>query len=361
MRVLQLIDSLRPGGAEKMSVTYANALAKRIDGSFLCCTRKEGLLKSEMSPEVGYLFLDKKNTLDIEAFWNLRRYVKKEGIDIIQAHSSSWFLALLVKLSLPQIVLVWHDHYGRKLKERKAASLKAASRFFDGIISVNLDLEFWARKYLNAKEVIFIRNFLSEDRGIDHNNKYVLLGDEEALKVICLANFRAQKNHINLLEAFLKVRENSRKITLHLVGKVEQNDYTKRIDQFIETNALQDEVFLYGAQQNVDSMLRGADIGVLSSDSEGLPVALLEYGFAGLPVVCTQVGQCEEIVSGSGEIVEPGNSSALAEGIIGYIREEEKRRRDAVAFRKKVVREYSENEVIPGAVNFFHNLIRNKA
>ena len=48
MRVLQLIDCLRSGGAERMSVTYANALAKRIEGSFLCCTRKEGLLKKQL-------------------------------------------------------------------------------------------------------------------------------------------------------------------------------------------------------------------------------------------------------------------------------------------------------------------------
>src|SRR5690606_5619236 len=111
MRVLQLIDSLRSGGAERMSVTYANALVKRIDASFLCCTRKEGLLKKQLSPEVGYLFLNKKSTLDLQAFRKLRNFVKENKIDLIQAHSSSWFLALMVKLSLPKLKLVWHDHY----------------------------------------------------------------------------------------------------------------------------------------------------------------------------------------------------------------------------------------------------------
>ena len=60
MRVLQLIDSLRPGGAEKMAMTYANALVGQVEGSYLCCSRMEGMLKESLLPEVGYLFLNKK-------------------------------------------------------------------------------------------------------------------------------------------------------------------------------------------------------------------------------------------------------------------------------------------------------------
>src|SRR5690606_1386313 len=116
MRVLQLIDSLRPGGAERMAVNYANGLASRIDASFLCCTRMEGLLKEQLSPEVGYLFLDKKSVFDRKAFLLLKRFIKENRIDLIQAHSSSFFLAVLIKMSLPGIKLVWHDHYGRELK-----------------------------------------------------------------------------------------------------------------------------------------------------------------------------------------------------------------------------------------------------
>ena len=59
MRVLQLIDSLDAGGAERMSVTIANALSTRIDRSYLCTSRKEGVLKSDLKKDVGYLFLRK--------------------------------------------------------------------------------------------------------------------------------------------------------------------------------------------------------------------------------------------------------------------------------------------------------------
>ncbi len=38
MKVLQLIDSLHAGGAERVAVNYANALASRVEKSFLCAT-----------------------------------------------------------------------------------------------------------------------------------------------------------------------------------------------------------------------------------------------------------------------------------------------------------------------------------
>ena len=92
MRILQLIDSLRPGGAEKMAVNIANALLPHVEGSYLCCTRKEGMLKDEIKPEVGYLFLNKKSRLDPKAILRLRKYIIDNKIDIVHAHSTSFFL-----------------------------------------------------------------------------------------------------------------------------------------------------------------------------------------------------------------------------------------------------------------------------
>jgi len=72
MRILQIIDSLDIGGAEKMAVNYANSLSVARDFSGLVATRKEGHLKSQIHPDVNYLFLGKKKAIDISAILRLR-------------------------------------------------------------------------------------------------------------------------------------------------------------------------------------------------------------------------------------------------------------------------------------------------
>ena len=57
MRVLQLIDSLNAGGAEKLAVSYANTLADMSLVSFFCATRCEGVLKNQINyNKVNYNF-----------------------------------------------------------------------------------------------------------------------------------------------------------------------------------------------------------------------------------------------------------------------------------------------------------------
>ena len=69
-----------------------------------------------------------------------------------------------------------------------------------------------------------------------------------------------------------------------------------RVQERIQQHGLESHVFLLGSRSDVPSILSGCDIGVLSSASEGMPLALLEYGVAGLPTVATRVGQVPEIL-----------------------------------------------------------------
>ncbi|MFD0977960.1 glycosyltransferase [Salinimicrobium gaetbulicola] len=352
MRVLQIIDSLRSGGAEQMAVSYANALSGKIEGSYLCCTRREGLLNAKIAKEVGYVFLNKKHSFDLKAFLKLRRFVVKNEIDLLQAHSTSWFLAVMLKITLCEVKLVWHDHYGRELKNRPAYPLKAFSGFLDGVISVNPDLKNWALDTLKAKKVIFFKNFLpsiSLERGAKLNG-------ENDLKIICVANFRPQKDHLTLLKAFQRLLLSTKeKVSLHLIGKDNQDEYSEKVQQFIREHALKD-VHIYGEQESIGFLLDQADIAVLSSSSEGLPVALLEYGRAGLPVVCTNVGQCEEVIGGFGKLVEPEEPNALMKALLQYVNNEQQRSQDARNFQQKVLSEYSEELIIPQVIRFMQSL-----
>lgn len=131
MRIAQIIDSLDVGGAEKMAINYANALANHIDFSGIVATRKEGNLKYQIHPNVSYIFLNRKKTIDLKAVLTLKKYCKENKITHLQPHSSSYFTALLVKLVYFKIAIIWHDHNGLSefLSSRKSFALKIASFF----------------------------------------------------------------------------------------------------------------------------------------------------------------------------------------------------------------------------------------
>jgi glycosyltransferase involved in cell wall biosynthesis len=71
---------------------------------------------------------------------------------------------------------------------------------------------------------------------------------------------------------------------------------------------------LLGLRSDVAAVLASADIFVLPSLSEGLPLALLEAMFSGCPIVASDVGDVGVALAqgNAGLLVEPGNAAALA-------------------------------------------------
>lgn len=81
------------------------------------------------------MFLDKKKALDIKSILKLNKFIKQNKITIIHAHSTSFFIATIVKLVNRNVKLFWHDHYGKseQLNKRSSFVLKVCSRFFTHI------------------------------------------------------------------------------------------------------------------------------------------------------------------------------------------------------------------------------------
>lgn len=356
MRVLQLIDSLRPGGAEKMAVTYANALVGQVNGSYLCCTRMEGMLKQQLKPEVGYLFLNKKSSLDLKSLLKLRDFIKSNQISIVHAHSTSFFLAGCLKFTGLKFKLVWQDHYGESelLKEREHKVLSIFSRLFSGIVSVNSQLKKWAERHLECRNVVEIKNFIPESIPVI-NSGMRLKGKEDDFKIICVANFRPQKDHLNLIKAFESLSADLPG-SLHLIGANFEDRYSGSVLNAIKGSPSSDRIFYYGEQSEISGLLAQANLGILASRSEGLPVALLEYGMAGLSVIVTEVGQCREVVGDFGLLVPPNDPVALAEAITFYFKNTEKRRKDAFEFQQNILKNYSEKSVLSTLTEFYKKL-----
>ena len=295
MRILQIIDSLEAGGAERMAVNYANALADEIDFSGLVATRKEGTLWNQLNQKVSYLFLNKKRAIDIKALIRLRNYVIQNKVSVVHAHGTSFFIAILLKFTFPKIKIIWHEHYGARVNESRIDNfmLLFSSIFFSSVFVVNPQLEIWVKKNLFMKKVYHIPNFAI----LDENQPMVtFLNGNNHKRIVCLANLKKPKNHASLLLAFKEMKLQDLGWSLHLIGNDYNDSYSDDLKVFININNLQKAVFIYGIQNDIQHILSQATIGILSSTDEGFPVSLLEYGLAKLPVVSTNVGYCSEII-----------------------------------------------------------------
>lgn len=356
LKVLHIIDSLALGGAERVAVNMSNALADEGIETHLCVTRNDGLLRDFVSDKVALFFLNKSGTFDFGALMRLAKYVKHNHINVIHAHSSSIFLAVIIK-SICRIKIVWHDHYGNNLSQRSRKSLKSIVRSVDYVYSVNQELKEWSISMLNvnSSDIEYLPNFPVLNF-LDNRFQKSLPGDKK-YKIVNVANLRPQKDHVNLIKAIQIIKE----CDLYIVGNDVKDDYSLLVHEYISYNGI-DNVHILGGRTDIVSILQHCDIGVLSSASEGLPVSLLEYGLAGLPVVCTRVGECATVL-GNGEfgiLVEPQDPEKLAESIQLLIDNPSLRADYGAKFHKHVSQHYSEKAIIKTVIAKYCELLSSK-
>jgi len=355
MRVLQMIDTLDGGGAERMAVNIANGLSQNGIISFLCATRRSGILEDQVNKEVEFLVLNKKSVLQLKTILQLRKYLIDNKIEVLHAHSTSIYTGFLVKLIYFKIKLIWHDHYGMSdyIEDRPYKLIKMISKYFAAIVSCNKVLKNWAQEKLKFKNAVYISNFSK------HNSSQELvtkIRGIEGKRIICLANLRSQKNQYQLVSIFNKLDESYKDWTLHLVGSDQDDEYSCLIKNKIKQFALEDRVFIYGSCSDISAILRTMDIGVLTSISEGLPLAILEYGLAGLPVLTTTAGLLPEVVGNAGLLIKNIDKDTLPL-LKAYLDKKALRIKNGKLLKQRIENKYSEKVVINRLIDLYEELI----
>jgi glycosyltransferase involved in cell wall biosynthesis len=359
LRVLQVVDSLDVGGAERMAVNIANALASDGHHSFLCTTRSSGPLEVELSSEVGRLHLGRRSRWDISALPRFRRYLASNEIDVVHCHSTSLFFvaAALTFRGGPKIV--WHDHYGgQSTSERRGFPYRVAVRRAAASIAVSEGLRQWAidRLKLAPSRAFRISNFMSSRHESEVAYEF---SNEEGPKIVCVAAFRPQKDHGTLLDAFESVVKAHPGSRLLLVGGGDP-EAIDRLKSGVEPGTVSAVEWL-GEREDVSEILSECHIGVLSSRSEAFPLALLEYGAVGLPVVATRVGDCPEILDQgrAGVLVPPEKAEALAGAIRSLIESgAEHRRTLGQNLHARVQAHYGRDQVMTQIVGVYRKALK---
>lgn len=157
-------------------------------------------------------------------------------------------------------------------------------------------------------------------------------GEPGNLLVLTVARLNLQKGLFDLIDAVSLVQARIASARFLLIGGGELEE---ALGLRIAELGLQSTVFLTGARPRevVVSWLGAADLFVLPSHSEGLPLALVEAMAAGCAAVATRVGGVPEVIADSsmGQLVPPRDPGALAAAIVELLADP--MRREAISAR----------------------------
>jgi len=152
--------------------------------------------------------------------------------------------------------------------------------------------------------------------------------------------FRPQKRLDLWLDAAVRIRHRFPEARFLLVG---HGPLAERIDVQARESGLGEALVRPGLQDDVRSWIDAMDVFLMSSDFEGLPLALLEAMAMERPVVATTVGGIPEVVDSGrhGVLVPPGRPDRLAEEVVGLLADPGRARRLAVSACRRVEADFS--------------------
>jgi glycosyltransferase involved in cell wall biosynthesis len=154
-----------------------------------------------------------------------------------------------------------------------------------------------------------------------------------------VANFRTVKDHYTLLRAWQLVVSSfpvNEQPVLCLAGAPQETyETTKRLARKL---AISDNIRFLGQVKDVSGLLEASDIGVLTSEREGLPNAIVEYMAAGLAIVASDIAGNREVlgIENADLYFSVGNVTSLAERISALVRSKAKRSDQAIVHRERV-------------------------
>lgn len=328
LRVLYVIDSLRMGGAERVTTALLPLLAKSGVSPLLCTlNRKDENRLSEARDDLSIPVFDlsAKRLVDIMAFRRLLRLLDREHVHLIHAHlqDATIFAAAAGRLCrIPTIAtrhLVSDDmstlrHQLRNRLERFIARTAVARVI---AVSESARSQFMADASLSPRHCTTIYNGIDSSQFFSLTNKTGQKGMiglpenvQDAPVIVMIGVIRPGKGHAVAIEAMKRVPG------AHLV-LVGDGDQKLRVELEAQAIKLSSRIHFLGERQDIPQILAAADMLILPSDTEALPTVLIEAGAAALPAVASNVGGCAEIIvhEETGLLIPSRDPEALAMAI----------------------------------------------
>jgi glycosyltransferase involved in cell wall biosynthesis len=336
MRVLHLISSSGYFGADNMLIQ----LAKGLKGSAV--SPVVGVFRNVHNPHVEIAEVARSydipvevfpcgGKVDLETIFKIRRFLSRQGIDIIHAHGYKSNLYALGSAFGTRVgrIATCHNWLGDDVKMKSYARLdKFFLKRFDRVVAVSdtireelVSADIPSRKLVTIYNGIDLKRFQCQE---DAKGTRKALGIRDGFKVVgTVGRLSEEKGHTHLLRAARDPVLEGQNLVFLIVG---DGPLRARLEEEAggKGKGPHDIVFT-GTRTDVDRLYGLMDMFVLPSLTEGLPMALLEAIASKRPVVATRVGGVPKVIEdgSSGRLVAPGDAKALARAIQGILADPE--------------------------------------
>lgn len=171
-----------------------------------------------------------------------------------------------------------------------------------------------------------------------------------------VGRLNSQKGHTYLIRAAEEMVHRGTDAVFVVVG---EGDLRDELLREVRDRGLQDRFFFLGHREDVPELLAGFDVFALSSNFEGMCLAVAEALAIATPVVATDVGGVRQsVVPGeTGLLVPPRDPDALARELVWVLEHPEEARRMALAGRRRVRQLYSLDRMVATTTDLYRRLL----
>lgn len=331
VRVLWLVKGLGPGGAERLLVEQA-AAGDHTKFDYECAYLldwKQHLVPALEARGVRTHCLDVRRETDPRWVARLHRLLRAGGYDVVHAHSpvpasvARVLVRTLPRATRPAFVYTEHNRWASH-----NALTRAANRLTFALDDVDLAVSDDVRASIDPRQRERVEVVV---HGIDVDEVRAHLAERAATRAelgvtddeclaVTVANLRATKNYPGLIAAVRIVADRDLPVRFVAAG---QGPLEAEIRAAHHASGLGERFRLLGYRDDATRLIAAADLYVLASHHEGLPVTVMEALALGVPVIAPAVGGLGQAVTDgeSGLLVTPDDPVALADAIERAVRD----------------------------------------
>lgn len=317
MRILLLTTGLKLGGAEQQVAALARQFSTLGHPVAIVSLAKGQDVALDESVTLFPLEMSKTSSSMAWALWRLRAFIRQWQPDIIHAHMihANLFARILGAIDGAMPPVICTAHSAREGGRLRMLAYRLTDRWsqLTTHVSPQGQQAMIAAGAVPASRIVVVPNGIDTaqfrpDIALRLRTRAELGVRKSTRLLINVGRLVKEKAQGTLIDAFTQLTPGL-DARLLIVG---EGPLRGALEERIRDHQLIEHVHLLGARQDIPALLNAADLFVLSSDIEGMPLALGEALACELPVVATDASGVAELLGECGEIVPRGNPAALA-------------------------------------------------